>query len=280
MMDRTVGGQSRSTPARAARFEPWLVLLFTLGTITSNAIPNALRLRGETTGSISARYPTLLTPAGYAFSIWSLIYLALLCFATYQLLPAHRDQSLLRSLRRPFLASCLLNGAWIFIWHYELIGISALVIAALLSTLLVCYVRLDRSRRRSPVSCRALVLAPLSLYAAWVTVATIVNVAAALVAHGWQGGPLAPASWSVVMILVAGALAMVVAWPRRDWIYLAVVAWAIAAIAAGQSTHTSIRWTAQAVAVLLLLATVASIARQVRALRDAASPSAGEREPG
>jgi hypothetical protein len=136
------------------------------------------------------------------------------------------------------------------------------VIASLLSSLLFCYVQLDRARDRGTRAFRALVVAPFSLYAAWVTVATIVNVAAALVAVGWQGGPLAPATWSVVMILVAFGLALVVAWPRRDWVYPAVVAWAVGAIAVRQAELAAIRWTAQVVAALLLVAVIATVVRR------------------
>lgn len=246
------------------RLEPLLVLLATLATIVANALPNALRLRGESTGSISAKYPTLFTPAGYAFSIWSLIYLALLAFAIYQLLPAGRDDPAIGRIRRPFLISCVLNSSWIFIWQYELIALSAVVIALLLASLMTCYVRLDTERASRANLYRAMVLAPLSLYAAWVTVATIVNVAAALVALGWQGGPLAPASWSVMLLVVAAGLALVVAWSRRDWIYLAVVAWALGAISVAQAAIPSIRWTALTLAVLLLVAAAASLARRFR----------------
>nr|MBS0038460.1 hypothetical protein [Saprospiraceae bacterium] len=37
-----------------------------------------------TVGEISAQYPTLITPAGYAFSIWGVIYLLLIGFVGYQ----------------------------------------------------------------------------------------------------------------------------------------------------------------------------------------------------
>ena len=155
-------------------------------------------------------------------------------------------------------------SAWLFIWQYELIALSAVVIASLLSTLLLCYVRLDSARNTGARAFRALVVAPFSVCSAWVTAATIVNVAAALVAAGWQAGPLAPASWSVVMILVAFGLAFVVAWLRRDWVRLAVVAWALGAIAVRQAEIPSIRWTAQAVTAVLLVAAIATVVRRSR----------------
>jgi len=52
-------------------------------TLTVNALANALPINGLTTGEVSDRYPVLFVPAGYVFSIWGLIYLALVAFAIY-----------------------------------------------------------------------------------------------------------------------------------------------------------------------------------------------------
>jgi len=40
---------------------------------------------------VSAAYPTLFTPAGWAFAIWGLIFIMEGVFAVYQLLPSVRD---------------------------------------------------------------------------------------------------------------------------------------------------------------------------------------------
>ncbi|MNN46568.1 hypothetical protein D3C81_1609530 [compost metagenome] len=62
----------------------WWNLLFFLGVITVNTLSVVLPLGGNSTGEISDKYHTHLTPAGYAFSIWSLIYLLLAGFIIYQ----------------------------------------------------------------------------------------------------------------------------------------------------------------------------------------------------
>lgn len=56
----------------------WWNLLFFLGVITVNVLSGMLPLGGRTTGEISDMYYTAITPAGYAFSIWSVIYVLLL----------------------------------------------------------------------------------------------------------------------------------------------------------------------------------------------------------
>ena len=88
-----------------------LVLLATLAMIAANAFPGARGFRGETVGSISDAYPTLLTPAGYAFAIWSLIYSGLLVFSGVQLLPSRRADPLGARIAPWYVLSCLLNGA-------------------------------------------------------------------------------------------------------------------------------------------------------------------------
>ena len=60
------------------------------GTIAVNYYANTRPFNGQTMGAVSAKYPTPLTPAGYAFGIWGLIFLGLSIYAVWQLLPAQR----------------------------------------------------------------------------------------------------------------------------------------------------------------------------------------------
>ena len=59
--------------------------------LAMNILSNALPLNGRTAGEISDALPSFFTPAGYTFSIWGLIYTALIGFTIYQALPAQRD---------------------------------------------------------------------------------------------------------------------------------------------------------------------------------------------
>ncbi|MFO7533615.1 MAG: hypothetical protein R6W93_14240, partial [Candidatus Limnocylindrales bacterium] len=67
-------------------------------TVIVNGLAVALPLNGLETGEISDRFPVLVTPAGYVFSIWSLIYLLLAAFTLYQALPSKRQQPELRAI--------------------------------------------------------------------------------------------------------------------------------------------------------------------------------------
>ncbi|MBA3626182.1 MAG: hypothetical protein H0W60_00340 [Chloroflexi bacterium] len=62
------------------------VVAFTL-TVAVNAAAVLLPLNGNSTAEMSARFPALVVPANYVFSIWSVIYLALLIFRSVRLCP-------------------------------------------------------------------------------------------------------------------------------------------------------------------------------------------------
>ena len=246
--------------------EPALVVVFTVVMVLANALPNTLRLRGETTGSISAKYPTLFEPAEYAFAIWAVIYLALIGFALVQLLPSAQRDPVVQRIRRPYMVSCLLNSLWILAWHYELLTLSVVLMAGLLASLLLCYRRLDQGRENT-LMFRALVVSPFSLYAAWIAVATMANVAAALHGLGWQGGPLVPSAWSALLIIAAGGVTLLTAWPRRDWIFAAVTAWAVIAVAAKQAGTPLVVWTGVLVGVAMLALAAALLYFRLRGRR-------------
>lgn len=58
-----------------------LSLLFTL---VMNGLSNKGMFNGKTVGQVSAEFETLFAPAGYAFSIWGVIYILLILFVSRQ----------------------------------------------------------------------------------------------------------------------------------------------------------------------------------------------------
>jgi len=57
--------------------------------------------------------PALIQPAGWAFSIWGLIYLLSAVYAVYQLIPKY-DNATLRSTRVPALVGFVGSIAWLY----------------------------------------------------------------------------------------------------------------------------------------------------------------------
>jgi hypothetical protein len=70
---------------------------------------------------------------------------------------------------------------------------------------------------------------PFSLYLGWISVATIANFSAVL-SLVWDGRPLSPVAWTVSLMLVAAALALVMLARHGDYVYAAVIVWALAGI--------------------------------------------------
>src|SRR5687767_14612028 len=116
-------------PQAADRLRSYLVPLATLGTIAFNWLAAAGRVNGVSPSEISNKYPTPITPAGYAFSIWSLIYLGMIAFSVYQLLPANVAR--FRNIRSLYIMTCALNCAWIYFWHSDQIAICVVLIFSL-----------------------------------------------------------------------------------------------------------------------------------------------------
>jgi hypothetical protein len=88
-------------------------------------------------------------------------------------------------------------------------------------------------------------------------VATVANVAIVLLDAQWSGGPLSPALWALLMIIVAGAFGVIFSWKARDLVYVAVLIWALIGIAVKQNATPVVAWGALTVAGLLaLIATV------------------------
>ena len=116
-----------------------LVIVSLLAVITTNALANILPLNGQTTGEISNRLPVLFTPAGYVFSIWSLIYLLLVFWVVGLWRNRFNKDALYERRSLLFIISCVFNIAWIFLWHYEYFLLTVVVMFSLLLTLIIFY---------------------------------------------------------------------------------------------------------------------------------------------
>ena len=158
-----------------------------IGVVVVNILANALPLGGNTTGELSDAYPNLFVPAGYVFSIWGVIYLLLLAFTVYQAFPSRRGEEFQHKIGYFFVISCVLNISWIFLWHYEHVIPSVVLMFALLISLIMIYLRLDIGRGSPSKGERLWIHLPFSVYLGWITVAPIANVVAALVSINWNG---------------------------------------------------------------------------------------------
>ncbi len=216
-------------------------------------------LGGVTSADVSDMYPTLVTPAGFTFSIWGVIYTLLALFVVYQALPKNRDKPFLGQVGILFGLSSVCNVCWLFLWHYDLITYSLVLMLALLASLILIYRRLDVGRAAVSLKERALVHLPFSVYLGWISIATIANVSVALTAVGWDGWGIPDATWAVVIIGVALVLTLVILATRRDVAFSLVVVWALVGILSKQSDFQNIVLAAEVCIAIILLAIVAVV---------------------
>ena len=234
---------------KVIRIINFLGLLFML---LMNFLANALPLNGITTGQISNAIPALFTPAGYVFSIWGIIFLGMIGFGLYQLLPSQKENQRIQAMGYWFAVSSLLNGIWIVFWHYGQIALSVLVMLGLLFSLIMVYTRSRIGLEHPPLRERWLLDIPFGIYLGWISVATIANISALGVVGGWGSNGTAE-FWTVLMIGVAGVLAVAMMWRRNDIAYPMVVAWALIGIYVARQDYPMIASTAAVTAVVIFV---------------------------
>ncbi|WP_349410134.1 TspO/MBR family protein [Pseudalkalibacillus sp. SCS-8] len=227
--------------------------------IVVNAAANLLPLNGQTTGEISNRFPVLFTPAGYVFSIWSVIYLLLAVWLVYLLFPKSVNHNVFQKTGVWFILSSLLNTAWIILWHYEYFNLTIVVMVGLLLTLIILYSKIQQSSGRNLLD-----RLPFSVYLAWISVATIVNTGVVLLYNDWSGWGLPDVTWTVILLIGGTLLAIGFAMKNEDLVYSIVFAWAYIGIAVKQKDYESVQFTAVGMAILLILFVIISFIRARR----------------
>ncbi|MEQ1763443.1 MAG: tryptophan-rich sensory protein [Pyrinomonadaceae bacterium] len=237
--------------SRTDRFRSYLVPLATLGTILFNWLAAMGRVNGVSPAEISDKYPTPITPAGYAFSIWSLIYLGMIAFSVYQLLPANAAR--FRSVRSLYILTCALNCSWIFMWHSDQIAICFVLILLLAACLFLINLKL---RETTDMGEYWFAKAPFGIYFGWVTAATLVNFAILL------NVSISTSAWmwiGIGLIFFAAALGVFVRIRLVNYLYPLAIAWALTAIGVKQSGQTLIVAAAALGTVACLIATLSFV---------------------
>lgn len=208
----------------------WLLFV---GVIAVNALANILPINGYNTGQISAFYPNAFVPAGFTFSIWGVIYLFLFSYCigyTYYTLKQvqyPKAFAFIERINTYFLLTCVFNMAWIVAWHYLQIELSVLIMLLFLSTLIQLFLKTKSMAHDLTLTQRFILQTPFIVYLGWISVATIANITALLVAYKWTAWNIAPAYWSATMILIAIVLAVLMLSKFKVFEFALVVAWAL-----------------------------------------------------
>ncbi len=228
-------------------------LVAIIATLLVNTLSNIIPLGGQNVGEIANTIlaGVLITPANYAFAIWGVIYIGLIAYGIYQLKPNQREDQTIQQVNKPLIIACVSQMIWIFLFTLQYFSLSILAMLGILLPLLAAYFALQSSqvvnRQR-----RWFARYPFSIYLAWISVATVVNVASALYAAGWSGWGLNDSVWTAVMIFVSAAIAAIVVLTRKDLPFVLVFVWAYGAIAV-RHADVALIWGSAAVAAIALL---------------------------
>jgi len=216
-------------------------IIFFILTVTVNSIAGSTTLiGGRNTATISNNNPTLITPAGYVFSIWGIIYILLGAFVVYQALPREHSSDYHKKIGWLFVLSSLINIVWIFVWQFESLVLSVVLIFALLLTLIAIYLRLNIGKSKVKTGERLAVHLPFSVYLGWITIASIADVAVTLTAYNWDGFGISPEIWAIIVVAVALVITMLMLGIRKDIAYALVVIWALVGIGVNHSGNQTV----------------------------------------
>lgn len=224
-----------------------------VGTLLVNTLSNFFPPGGKNVGEIANTILSgvLITPANYAFAIWGLIYVGLIAYGCYQLGVKQRQDLVIQRASQYLIIACVAQMVWIFLFTLQYFALSIAAMLAILIPLILSYQTLNTGRLPDNRSRRWYARYPFSIYLAWISVATVVNVASALYAAGWGGWGLSGAAWTVTMIVVTALIGAGVIVRRQDIPFTLIFIWAYGAIAVRHMDTLAI-WLTAAIAAIVL----------------------------
>ena len=158
-------------------------------------------------------------PAGYAFSVWGLIYGWLIVSAGFGLWKRAGDRHWNRA-RPALIASLALGTPWLWVANHSAVGATVLIFAMLVTALLALLA--------APRTDRWWFQAPVALYAGWLTAAAFVALGSTASGYGLLTDSI---GWAWTCISGALVVALAVLWVKPQAPeYAATVVWALIGI--------------------------------------------------
>ncbi|KAG6827959.1 hypothetical protein H0H87_003260, partial [Tephrocybe sp. NHM501043] len=196
---------------------------------------------------------TYLTPAPWAFLIWSLIHILLLGTVIYQFFPSGKRVIVDGiSWRFPLLA--ILNSIYVNLWasHHFIL---AFVLALFVSSAHIYYI-VKKHHSPQETADELFIHLPFSLYHGWTTVLVVLS---AFEAFGVNAVDKRAGVWTKVFVFLAlfflegTAVTYAFSTPEGDLPASIAIAWSLWAIFAHQTSSKFIHWSALAFSILALI---------------------------
>ncbi|MFP4293094.1 MAG: TspO/MBR family protein [Cyclobacteriaceae bacterium] len=241
----------------------WGVIVLYVLTILMNIISQIIPFNGQTNGEVSDMYPTLITPADYAFSIWGLIFLALGVYAYYQAFRASPQEKLYDEIAPWLMVALGATSAWLPAFQYEMIALSVLIMLIILGSLVQVSIMLTENRSLEKRT-KAWLRVPFGLYLGWISVATIVNISVWVKYSDWYLLGWSEIIWLQVMATVGFVLAVIISSSTRNLVFALVFVWAYVAIAVKNYYNNTILQYVLGAAIVLLIVVLGMLLKQFR----------------
>lgn len=210
---------------------------------------------GPTNREISDHYPTLIVAAGYAFSIWGLIFLLDVVYGTWQLFE-RATSARARRIRPLTAAGFLLTSLWMIVFSQQWFWLALAIIWASLACLLAAAWQVSHTARHE--SGRWWQWIPLSLHGGWISLAVFLNTAQVIVGfHLLSTTRMLP--WTLVLFALAAILLLTaIARMRGNVWYALAAAWGLLGVFARQRDSSLdgaeiAAWTALALAAAVIV---------------------------
>jgi len=232
-----------------------LNLIISIIIIAWNGYTGANGLNGNTVGGLSDLYNSLFTPAGYAFSIWGIIFIGLMLISIQlmRLAFGKEDQdTIVQTVAPTLILANILNGIWLWAWLSKMPGISVLIMLGIFAALLITNIR-NTALYKTTTEFRVMINCPLQVYLGWIIVASVANISAYLKYSGFDF-LLSESGWTIILLLIATSID-IKAHRDKFWPGIILVAiWAFVAIVIKQwGVNPTISYTAIICSIILLI---------------------------
>mmetsp|Transcript_30858 Transcript_30858/g.50979 ORF Transcript_30858/g.50979 Transcript_30858/m.50979 type:complete len:312 (-) Transcript_30858:122-1057(-) len=210
------------------------LLAYTANVLVTYSVGNGVFPGAQSNSDLSAKYQTLVTPAGWAFAIWGIVFLSQAIFAIAQLLPSMRAIDLVqRGVGWNYVIVCIAQIAWGFIFAYEFIELSVVAMLCILVFLVRTVVRqtkivMEEEEGTAAIRDFWLLQFPFSIHCGWITAASFVNISVLLVKlQASSNLQYYTAIASLMHLLMIAGFALFYA---SEYVIPSVLAWATLAI--------------------------------------------------